>query len=105
MKKEIFSIILLITFCYAQIPVSQCETRDLLCCNSVQNINNPTVQTLTGLLGIVVSDTQGLVGLTCSPISVIGIGGNSCSAQPVCCKGNNFNGLIALDCTPVNLNI
>ncbi|KAF8875137.1 hypothetical protein BD779DRAFT_1678405 [Infundibulicybe gibba] len=43
--------------------------------------------------------------MTCSPISAIGLGGNSCSAQPVCCSNNSFNGIVALGCTPVNLNL
>ena len=29
-----------------------------------------------------------LLGVGCSPISVIGVGGNSCSANPVCCTNN-----------------
>ena len=99
MKKELISIILSITFCYAQ---TQCNVGSLQCCNSVQDVNSPAVQTLTGLLGIIINDTQGQVGITCNPI---GVGGNSCNAQPVCCTNNNFNGFIALGCTPVNVNV
>jgi hypothetical protein len=32
----------------------------------------------------------GLVGITCSPITAIGLGGNSCTQQAVCCTNNNF---------------
>ncbi|KAJ3512144.1 hypothetical protein NLJ89_g3695 [Agrocybe chaxingu] len=63
------------------------------------------VTLLLGLLGLVVQPINAIVGLTCNPISVIGIGGNSCTAQPVCCQNNSFNGLIAIGCTPVNLNL
>ncbi|KAK7472098.1 sc3 hydrophobin [Stygiomarasmius scandens] len=84
---------------------SQCNTGNLQCCNSVQSANDPAVTTLLGLLGIVVQSVDALVGITCSPISVIGIGGNSCNAQPVCCQNNNFNGIIAIGCTPVNINL
>ncbi|KAH8822417.1 hypothetical protein DL96DRAFT_1560024 [Flagelloscypha sp. PMI_526] len=45
------------------------------------------------------------VGLTCSPINIIGIGSNSCSSQPVCCSDNNFNGVIAIGCSPININL
>ncbi|KAK7438441.1 Hydrophobin-3 [Stygiomarasmius scandens] len=86
-------------------PASQCNTGALQCCNSVQAANSSAVSTLAGLLGIVLGPITGQVGLTCNPISVIGVGGNSCSAQPVCCTGNNFNGLIVAGCTPVNLNL
>ncbi|KAF9005095.1 fungal hydrophobin-domain-containing protein [Cyathus striatus] len=85
----------------------QCSTGAIQCCNETQsstNLSNP-VTALLGLLGVVVGDITALVGLNCSPISVIGVGGNSCTAQPVCCTNNSFNGLIALGCTPININL
>ncbi|KAF8976316.1 hydrophobin, partial [Cyathus striatus] len=63
------------------------------------------VGVLAALLSLDISDITAQVGLNCSPLSVIGAGGNSCTQQPVCCTGNNFNGLIALGCTPINLNL
>ncbi|KAF8994997.1 fungal hydrophobin-domain-containing protein, partial [Cyathus striatus] len=88
-------------------PVSQCNVGSLQCCNSVQSatsLSDP-VSLLLGLLGVVVSGLTGQVGVTCSPISVVGVGGNSCTAQPVCCTDNSFNGLIALGCSPININL
>ncbi|KAF9444941.1 hypothetical protein P691DRAFT_676669, partial [Macrolepiota fuliginosa MF-IS2] len=73
--------------------------------NSVQDASNPTVGTLATLLGIVLGPITGQVGLTCSPLSIVGVSGNSCSAQPVCCTGNNVNGPIVAGCSPVNLNL
>ncbi|KAF5325911.1 hypothetical protein D9611_000563 [Ephemerocybe angulata] len=108
----------------APIPASQCNTGPIQCCNSLQAANVPAVSTLLGLLGIVVQPITALVGLTCSPISVIALPGNSwsvssssevtrvqythyvnSSAQPVCCTNNSFNGIVALGCTPVNINL
>jgi len=86
-------------------PASQCNTGDLQCCNSVQSGDAPAVTTLLGLLGVVVQGVVANVGLTCDPISVIGLGSNSCNQEPVCCENNNFNGLISLGCSPVNLNL
>ncbi|KAF4621440.1 hypothetical protein D9613_000152 [Agrocybe pediades] len=86
-------------------PASQCSTGGLQCCNSAQSASTASVASLLGLLGIAVGSVTGLVGLNCSPLSVIGVGGNSCSAQPVCCTNNSFNGLVALGCTPVDLNL
>ncbi|KAF8646624.1 hypothetical protein AX16_007125 [Volvariella volvacea WC 439] len=78
---------------------NQCNTGPIQCCNKVTTARDSTAGLIMSLLGIVTSlDT--VVGLTCSPISVLGIGGNSCHAQPVCCSNNNFNGLIALGCSP-----
>ncbi|TFK37463.1 fungal hydrophobin-domain-containing protein [Crucibulum laeve] len=89
------------------LPASSCTTGPVQCCNSVQssaNFSDPLIS-LLGLLGLVASSITGLVGVTCSPISVIGVGGNSCNAQAVCCTDNSFHGIVALGCTPVNLNL
>ncbi|KAF8884852.1 fungal hydrophobin-domain-containing protein, partial [Infundibulicybe gibba] len=89
-------------------PASQCNTGGLQCCNSSQESSNADLglTSLLGLLGVVVGAlTWSSGGVTCSPISAIGLGGNSCSAQPVCCSNNSFNGIVALGCTPVNLNL
>lgn len=45
---------------------------------------------LLGLLGIVLQNTNVLLGLTCSPISVVEAGGSSCSAKTVCCENNSY---------------
>ncbi|KAF5375918.1 hypothetical protein D9615_008256 [Tricholomella constricta] len=87
------------------IPASQCNTGDLQCCQSVQAASSDPVSLLLGLLGVVLDDLNVLVGVTCTPISVVGVGGDSCTAQPVCCDNNNFNGVIAIGCIPVNLNL
>ncbi|PPQ94225.1 hypothetical protein CVT25_006651 [Psilocybe cyanescens] len=86
-------------------PASQCNTGDLQCCNSTGAANEASISKILGLLGIVVQDVTALVGVNCTPITVIGAGGNSCTAQPVCCTNNSFNGAVALGCTPVNLNL
>ncbi|KAL5480796.1 SC3_5 [Sanghuangporus weigelae] len=84
-------------------PASQCNTGPIQCCNSVQSASSPASSALLGLLGIVLQNVNVLVGLTCSPISVIGVGGSGCNAHPVCCEDNSFNGLISIGCVPVNL--
>ncbi|GLB42043.1 putative hydrophobins [Lyophyllum shimeji] len=82
--------------------VNQCNTGTIQCCNSVQNADDPMVGGLAGLLGI--GAITGQVGVTCNPISIKGMGGNSCSAQPVCCTGNSFNGVVVVGCSPININ-
>ncbi|KAF8895187.1 fungal hydrophobin-domain-containing protein [Infundibulicybe gibba] len=88
-------------------PASQCNTGDLQCCNSTQESSNTnaSLTSLLGLLGVVVGSLTGQVGVSCSPLNVIGVGGNSCSAQPVCCSNNSFKGVVAVGCTPVNINL
>ncbi|TFK65624.1 fungal hydrophobin [Pluteus cervinus] len=82
-----------------------CNTGPIQCCNSVQNSTNTGVTSLLGTLGIVLGEITGLIGFSCSPLSILGGGGNSCSAQPVCCTNNQFNGLINLGCSPININL
>jgi len=88
-----------------QTALSQCNVSNQQCCNSVQSSSTPEVSTLLGLLGVVLGGVTAQVGLTCSPLTIIGVSGTSCTAQPVCCENNSFNGLIAIGCTPINLNL
>ncbi|KAF9461137.1 fungal hydrophobin-domain-containing protein [Collybia nuda] len=88
-------------------PASQCNTGDLSCCNSTQESNALTgpVAALLALLGIDLGSITGIVGSTCSPLTIAGGGGSSCTAQPVRCSNNSFHGLVAVGCTPVNVNL
>ncbi|THV06849.1 fungal hydrophobin [Dendrothele bispora CBS 962.96] len=86
----------------SSIPASQCNIGSLQCCNAITDISNPAVQVLATLLGRpTLTTSDNLVGLTCDPVTVIGIGGASCSSQLVCCQDNSFNGIIAFGCIPV----
>ncbi|KAF9477851.1 hydrophobin [Pholiota conissans] len=85
---------------------NSCNTGSLQCCNSVTDSNAPGVAALLSLVGVAVGSITGQVGVTCSPISAIGVGaGSSCTAQPVCCENNSFNGVVAIGCSPINLNL
>ncbi|KAK7464756.1 hypothetical protein VKT23_005963 [Stygiomarasmius scandens] len=84
-------------------PASSCSTGPIQCCNTVTDAGDPAAAKVLGLLGIVIQDVTAVVGLTCTPISVIGVGGNSCSANPVCCADNSHGGLISIGCVPVDL--
>ncbi|KAF9473249.1 hydrophobin [Pholiota conissans] len=85
---------------------NSCNTGPVQCCNSVTSSESPVISTLLGLLGVVLGDVTTQVGLTCSPLSVVGLGsGSSCTSQPVCCENNSFNGVVAIGCSPINLNL
>ena len=43
---------------------------------------------IAALLGLLLGPIDALIGINCSPISVIGVGGNSCNANPVCCTNS-----------------
>ncbi|KAF8893177.1 fungal hydrophobin-domain-containing protein [Gymnopilus junonius] len=84
--------------------VSQCNTGPVQCCNNVGSAESLGVNGLLGLLGIAVDPITAILGVDCT--SVVGIAnGNSCSAQPVCCTNNQFNGLINVGCSPINVNL
>ncbi|KAF9235762.1 hydrophobin, partial [Melanogaster broomeanus] len=78
----------------------QCDTGSISCCQQVQTTDQATnVLTECGLLDVA-AGIVGLVGVDCT--SVLGTG---CDAQqqPVCCTHNNFNGVVNLGCSPINL--
>ncbi|KIJ43469.1 hypothetical protein M422DRAFT_122543, partial [Sphaerobolus stellatus SS14] len=78
-------------------PISQCNTGDAQCCNSATSATDPAAAGVLALLGVVVQGVDVLVGLGCTPITVIGAGGGAnCAQQPVCCENNNFNGLVSI---------
>nr|ACM89295.1 hydrophobin [Phlebiopsis gigantea] len=81
-----------------------CDTGSLQCCTNTISSTSAQGNVLLGLLGIVLSDVTGLLGLGCSPISVVGVGsGNACTASPVCCSNNSVGGLINIGCIPITL--
>ncbi|KIK53760.1 hypothetical protein GYMLUDRAFT_232637 [Collybiopsis luxurians FD-317 M1] len=84
-------------------PASSCSTGPVQCCNSVVPATDAAATKVLSLLGIVLQDVNVLVGLTCDPITVIGAGGSSCSAQAVCCEDNSHGTLISIGCVPVDL--
>ncbi|EIW85892.1 fungal hydrophobin [Coniophora puteana RWD-64-598 SS2] len=89
-------------------PASQCNTGPIQCCDQVNDISDPFTGFLLGLLDIVINDVDVLIGIGCSPISILS-GGDTCDADPVCCENNNFasilDGLVAIGCVPVNVNL
>ncbi|ESK86849.1 hydrophobin [Moniliophthora roreri MCA 2997] len=86
-------------------PASQCNTGPIQCCNSVQSASSTPASNVLGLLGVTLTDLNVLVGLTCSPVTILGGIFGGCSATPVCCENNSFGGVIAIGCVPVNLSL
>ncbi|KAI0755673.1 fungal hydrophobin-domain-containing protein [Fomes fomentarius] len=81
-----------------------CNTGPVQCCNSTATAGSAAGSAILGLLGIVVQDLNLLLGLNCSPITVIGGGvGGDCSAQTVCCQDNSHGSLISIGCIPITL--
>ena len=51
-----------------------CSTGPIQCCDTVEKASDPAAAKLLASLGVVVQDVDALVGLTCSPVTVIGVG-------------------------------
>ncbi|KAH8092552.1 hydrophobin [Cristinia sonorae] len=86
------------------LPASQCNTQPVQCCDSTFTEGSAAGAALLESLGIPVQDVNALVGQGCSPLSVVGVGGTSCSANPVCCQDNSHS-LISVSCVPVDLGL
>lgn len=87
-----------------EVRQSSCSSGSVQCCDSTISSSSAQAGLLAGLLGIVLGDLTGLIGLTCSPINVIGIGsGNACSSNTVCCSNTQLGGLIGIGCIPITL--
>ncbi|KAF8151743.1 fungal hydrophobin-domain-containing protein [Crassisporium funariophilum] len=87
------------------LPASQCNAGNLQCCNALERSDDSAVGVLLGLLGVVIQGVEAVVGITCSPIDILGIGQNGCHSMPVCCQNNDFRGIIAIGCVPININL
>ncbi|KAI9573288.1 hydrophobin 2 [Boletus coccyginus] len=87
--------------------ISQCNTGTISCCDSYYSSSSYFVTELYGMLGLPPPTGGGSsqVGISCSPTTIGGTGtGSSCTQQPVCCAGNNFNGVINVGCSPITIN-
>ncbi|KAI0806664.1 hypothetical protein C8Q74DRAFT_1223566 [Fomes fomentarius] len=59
---------------------------------------------ILGLLGVAMQDVDVLVGLTCTPIAIIGVSaGEGSSSEMVCCGNNNNGGRVSISCVPVSI--
>ncbi|THH13558.1 hypothetical protein EW146_g6668 [Bondarzewia mesenterica] len=84
---------------------SQCDAGTLQCCQTVGKSNDPSIAKELGLLGVVVQGVAVPIGISCTPITVIGVGsGANCAQQPACCTGEQ-DGLVTLGCTPINAGL
>ncbi|KAJ7501954.1 POH2 hydrophobin [Mycena galericulata] len=70
------------------------------CCSSVQSSSSTAASTVAALLGLDLTGLNVPVGLSCSPITVIG---NNCGGTTVTCDApeTQWNGLIAINCIPI----
>jgi len=85
--------------------VSECAVDAVQCCDAVSSSSNLITSLLIGLLDVVIEGLDVPIGINCSPTTIAGVGGSSCTAAPLCCENNTFNGLIAIGCVPIIINL
>ncbi|KAJ7659092.1 fungal hydrophobin [Mycena polygramma] len=72
------------------------------CCSSVESSSSSAVSAVAALLGLDLTGLNVPIGLSCSPITVIG---NNCGSTTVNCDApeKEWGGLIAINCLPITL--
>ncbi|KAK7017687.1 hydrophobin 2 [Favolaschia claudopus] len=72
------------------------------CCSSVVSSTSSVASLVAALVGIDLSGLNVPIGLSCSPITVIG---NNCGSTTVTCDApeKEWGGLIAINCLPITL--
>ncbi|KAJ7733904.1 fungal hydrophobin [Mycena metata] len=72
------------------------------CCSSVVPSSNSAASLVAALVGLDLSGLAVDVGLSCSPITLIG---NNCGGTTVTCDApeKEWGGLIAINCIPITL--
>ncbi|KAF7344746.1 Hydrophobin 2 [Mycena venus] len=72
------------------------------CCNSVVPSDSAAASAVAAALGLDLTGLDVPVGLSCSPITVVG---NNCGGTTVTCDApeNEWGGLIAINCIPITL--
>ncbi|KAK6997331.1 hydrophobin 2 [Favolaschia claudopus] len=70
------------------------------CCNSVVSSTSAAASGVAALLGLDLTGLNVPVGLSCSPITVVG---NNCGSTTVTCDApeQEWGGLIAINCLPI----
>ncbi|EKM81507.1 hypothetical protein AGABI1DRAFT_111814 [Agaricus bisporus var. burnettii JB137-S8] len=83
----------------------QCNGGTIQCCNALYEVTSPIIGIVANPLGILLGPFDGLVGIFCTPVDIIG-GGNSCSQQAACCTGTSYgDGVIITRCSPITLDV
>jgi Fungal hydrophobin len=80
-----------------EVEYEQCNGGTVQCCNSTQdtkNFNQEAKGALASLLKVDIKQITGTLGVQCTGVNVLAIGGGqTCTQQKVCCSNNNFSKL------------
>ncbi|KAI0717155.1 hypothetical protein C8Q76DRAFT_617405 [Earliella scabrosa] len=88
-KLAIYSVALFSVLAAATPVPGLCSTGALQCCNELKSVEEASEAGLLAGILVDVKDLTVPVGIDCSPITVVGLGGGTCSANAVCCQNND----------------
>ncbi|KLO13694.1 fungal hydrophobin [Schizopora paradoxa] len=86
-------------------PMPNGEPTANACCTSTTTAGNSAFASLFKSIGIDVSDVNVPIGLGCSPITVVGVSGTSCTNDPVSCDQIFSPSLVGLNCVPADVSL
>jgi len=83
---------------------ASCDVGQAQCCQSLHQSSDKQSSFVSSLLGIVIPADNSMLGLQCTPIaSLLSVTGSStCNSKPVCCTGNEYDGLVNIGCSPIS---
>ena len=74
-----------------QYPANTSPTTTVQVLTHILQANQEPAASIIAGLGVVLQDPTVLVGLTCTPVTVIGVGGvGTCDVNAVCCQDNSY---------------
>ncbi|OCH87287.1 fungal hydrophobin [Obba rivulosa] len=99
MKFALFAALATLATLAAAMP----QTSSGSCCEQVGEASSQPIAGILNNLGVVIQDINAIVGVECSPITVVGVGsGSACSGTAVSCSSNELNGLVQIGCVPIS---
>ena len=77
MFSKVFSVAAILAVATPAVFAQTCSTGALQCCQSTTTANDPAAAGILKSIGVVVQDVNALVGLGCSGITGVGVGGGT----------------------------
>lgn len=85
---------------------SICANGSPQCCSQAIAVNQTSVDLTRFGVNETVNVAMGtILGIQCSPITLVGVGSVQCTQQVLCCGGALSNGLVDVNCTAVSISV
>lgn len=75
------------------------------CCDSTTTAGATGIASLLASIGVPVQGANVPIGLGCSPLTIVGVSGTSCTNDPVTCDQVESTSLVGINCTPLDASL